>query len=314
MPHSKSIHSELIRRQGGFTLIELLVVISIIALLIGILLPALGAARRSGQFAASASNQRQIGIAMYAFAADNKANRFPVWQWSTAFDANGSNIMGVAGVDGQGIEWYWTTLLAKRNYISDLNVYADPSWSADTSFLEASVDDINLNDRRFNTIHYGYNYVWVGSNISWHDLTLPAAAVRKNAARDIAASADDMRTPSDTLLTSTGKSYGLTSSDPFDSGGDYGGHVIIDRPRRGIANSAEPHMRHDDSVQCLWADGHVSSVRSNGGLDKQEEGNESFVYAQVLGNPELWQQNPRGGGTRLGNYFDLNKEPGPIEN
>lgn len=58
-------------KQRAFTLIELLVVISIIALLIAILLPALKAARESARAVQCLSNERQLGIAYAAYAADS---------------------------------------------------------------------------------------------------------------------------------------------------------------------------------------------------------------------------------------------------
>lgn len=68
--NNKSPQHHAAQTTRGFTLIELLVVISIIALLIGILLPALSSARATGRQIACKSNVRQITLAHITYTQD----------------------------------------------------------------------------------------------------------------------------------------------------------------------------------------------------------------------------------------------------
>jgi prepilin-type N-terminal cleavage/methylation domain-containing protein/prepilin-type processing-associated H-X9-DG protein len=105
------------QRPKGFTLIELLVVISIIALLVGILLPALGAARKTAISAKCLSNNRQISIGIVSYQNDyqdhfpNKTIRltsptgvplgiaYASWTWVGTAGKNKSVMSGRCGAD-----------------------------------------------------------------------------------------------------------------------------------------------------------------------------------------------------------------------
>lgn len=204
----------------GFTLIELLVVISIIALMIGILLPALSSARETAKSMQCLSQQRQIGIASMIYVNDNND-----WMMPLTYSIGGGKTRTVANLlaDSGYIPWDITDTGG-----GGTSVFVDPV-GPDTYAASSSQSSTGLV-----FVHYGYNYPGLGGYVASKDRPVPQLS----------------------HLTRSSEMYMFMDA-AYRADFARGSYRFF---HRSSTTSGTPDSRHQGVVNILYLDGHAKGT------------------------------------------------------
>lgn len=132
-------------KRKAFTLIELLVVITIIALLIAMLLPALGLAREAARLSACAQNNKQIGTMLTSYALEHD-NWLPESNEKLSQGRGIDSTFAPASNTPTGL-----AILIREGYYSDPRLYYCPSWTHPS----AQYDNVGTDPGPWNLNPYG---------------------------------------------------------------------------------------------------------------------------------------------------------------
>ncbi|MBB6429562.1 type II secretion system protein [Algisphaera agarilytica] len=130
--------------RGGFSLVELLVVMSIIAIMVGFLLPALSKAKSNARAVACANNMRQLGIGFSGFTEDSLGHLYPARQINCgSYDAE----LAAAGFLGSWIKTTQPYFTAPVQELAKCPSDESPFWTQPTPGFEGM----------FRLVSYGVN-------------------------------------------------------------------------------------------------------------------------------------------------------------
>ena len=264
---------------AGFTLIELLVVISIIALLVGILLPALGAARKSAQRIKCLSNARQVSLAEVSYSTDN--GEFIInykYNLTARPDVNIQN----------DLKWWWSSKLVLDGYLPGIESFSCPSFEISgkasatkdvTEYYEAEVESaIGPRLLWWGRVHYGVNVYFLNTRIGHPLESDPNTEAER---RNQSARESEVRSPSATNMLMDS----IYERDIKDKGNYWGMAYIFpswDRPQVQVGHA---DARHQNSINVGYADGHGENVQVD---DKENPYNEDELTDCRNTPPRTW--------------------------
>ncbi len=255
--------------RSAFTLVEILVVIAIVGVLMAILLPAIGAARRSSLKSKELVNIREMVIGWQTYASDANNRLLPGYlaedvqqQWRVSYPKS----RGGSAVDAVHARTYPFRLLS---YVS----FHLPAFYgyAEGNDLDPDADAAGI----ANTPAFGYNALYLGG---WYEGLHPGGIprMRFEVAQVTAFAMSQIGDSSNQVV--------FTASAEF-SAGTNAGRIDIDTPGshfvvppivaqtrqweplgdvlRVDTQSPVPAMRYTDQVAVAFADGHTASVAPN---------------------------------------------------